>query len=127
MVHAADLGARVIVISMTICLPADSTLNQSALGAALRDPATPKTPYAQLERRSDIFVRIAPRKVVVGPDGRLTPMPSGPLRLGGVGIMGEFGASLMVAGSIPQQTQTLSMAIYDAVQAGDQTRRVAIP
>ncbi len=32
--------------------------------------------------------------------------------------MGEFGASLMVAGNIPQQTQTLSMAIYDAVQAG---------
>jgi molybdate transport system permease protein len=32
--------------------------------------------------------------------------------------MGEFGASLMVAGSIPHQTQTLSMAIYDAVQAG---------
>lgn len=32
--------------------------------------------------------------------------------------MGEFGASLMVAGSIPNQTQTLSMAIYDAVQAG---------
>ena len=32
--------------------------------------------------------------------------------------MGEFGASLMVAGSIPRQTQTLSMAIYDAVQAG---------
>jgi molybdate transport system permease protein len=32
--------------------------------------------------------------------------------------MGEFGASLMVAGSIPKQTQTLSMAIYDSVQAG---------
>lgn len=32
--------------------------------------------------------------------------------------MGEFGASLMVAGSIPHQTQTLSMAIYDAVQVG---------
>lgn len=32
--------------------------------------------------------------------------------------MGEFGASLMVAGSIPGQTQTVSMAIYDAVQAG---------
>lgn len=31
---------------------------------------------------------------------------------------GEFGASLMVAGSIPKQTQTLSMAIYDSVQAG---------
>lgn len=32
--------------------------------------------------------------------------------------IGEFGASLMVAGSIPQQTQTLSMAIYDASQSG---------
>lgn len=32
--------------------------------------------------------------------------------------MGEFGASLMVAGSIPGHTQTVSMAIYDAVQAG---------
>lgn len=32
--------------------------------------------------------------------------------------MGEFGASLMVAGSIPGQTQTVSMAIYDKVQAG---------
>jgi molybdate transport system permease protein len=32
--------------------------------------------------------------------------------------MGEFGASLMVAGSIRGETQTASMAIYDAVQAG---------
>lgn len=32
--------------------------------------------------------------------------------------MGEFGATLMVAGSIPGQTQTLSVAIYEAVQAG---------
>lgn len=33
--------------------------------------------------------------------------------------MGEFGATLMVAGNIPEQTQTLSIAIYDAVQAGN--------
>jgi molybdate transport system permease protein len=32
--------------------------------------------------------------------------------------MGEFGATLMVAGSIPGQTQTLSLAVYEAVQAG---------
>ena len=32
--------------------------------------------------------------------------------------LGEFGATLMVAGSIPGQTQTLSVAIYEAVQAG---------
>jgi molybdate transport system permease protein len=33
--------------------------------------------------------------------------------------MGEFGATLMVAGNIPDRTQTLSIAIYDAVQAGN--------
>ena len=33
--------------------------------------------------------------------------------------LGEFGATLMVAGSIPGRTQTLSMAVYEAVQAGD--------
>ena len=32
--------------------------------------------------------------------------------------LGEFGATLMVAGSIPNQTQTLSIAVYEAVQAG---------
>jgi molybdate transport system permease protein len=32
--------------------------------------------------------------------------------------LGEFGATLMVAGNIPGQTQTLSMAVYDAAQAG---------
>jgi molybdate transport system permease protein len=32
--------------------------------------------------------------------------------------MGEFGATLMVAGNIPGKTQTLSLAVYDAVQAG---------
>ena len=32
--------------------------------------------------------------------------------------LGEFGATLMVAGSIPGKTQTLSVAVYEAVQAG---------
>ena len=41
--------------------------------------------------------------------------------------MGEFGASLMVAGSIPQSTQTAAMAIYDAAQAGrDDTVQVFV-
>ena len=31
---------------------------------------------------------------------------------------GEFGATLMIAGSIPGKTQTLSIAVYEAVQAG---------
>ncbi len=33
--------------------------------------------------------------------------------------LGEFGATLMVAGNIPGRTQTLSMAVYDAVQANN--------
>ncbi|XVJ69505.1 MAG: molybdate ABC transporter permease subunit [Rhizobacter sp.] len=32
--------------------------------------------------------------------------------------LGEFGATLMIAGSIPGQTQTLAIAVYEAVQAG---------
>jgi molybdate transport system permease protein len=32
--------------------------------------------------------------------------------------LGEFGATLMVAGSLPGRTQTLSIAVYEAVQAG---------
>jgi len=41
--------------------------------------------------------------------------------------MGEFGATLMVAGSIPGKTQTLSIAVYEAVQAGqDDTANVLV-
>lgn len=35
--------------------------------------------------------------------------------------LGEFGATLMIAGSIPGETQTLSIAVYEAVQAGNDT------
>jgi molybdate transport system permease protein len=33
--------------------------------------------------------------------------------------MGEFGATLMVAGNLPGRTQTMPLAIYSAVQRGD--------
>lgn len=36
--------------------------------------------------------------------------------------LGEFGATLMVAGNIPGQTQTLAIALYSAVQAGQYER-----
>ena len=38
------------------------------------------------------------------------------LVLGAARALGEFGATLMVAGNIPGRTQTLPLAIYDAVQ-----------
>ncbi len=33
--------------------------------------------------------------------------------------LGDFGATIMVAGNIPGRTQTLSVAIYDAVESGN--------
>lgn len=36
--------------------------------------------------------------------------------------VGDFGATLLVAGNIPGRTQTLSIAIYDALSSGDDAR-----
>jgi molybdate transport system permease protein len=36
--------------------------------------------------------------------------------------LGDFGATLMVAGNIPGRTQTAALAIYDAVQINDMAR-----
>lgn len=40
--------------------------------------------------------------------------------------MGEFGATLMLAGNIPGKTQTLALAIYDAFQAGNDSKATAL-
>ena len=42
------------------------------------------------------------------------------IALGFARALGDFGATVMVAGNIPGQTQTLPVAVYDAVQAGDE-------
>jgi molybdate transport system permease protein len=42
--------------------------------------------------------------------------------LGFTRAMGEFGATIVVAGNIPGRTQTLSTAIYRAQQAGEEAR-----
>jgi molybdate transport system permease protein len=38
--------------------------------------------------------------------------------------LGEFGATLMVAGAIPGQTETLPLALYNTVQAGKDSEAV---
>lgn len=40
--------------------------------------------------------------------------------------LGEFGATLMVAGSIPEKTQTLPLALFDAVQSGNDARAIGL-
>jgi molybdate transport system permease protein len=44
------------------------------------------------------------------------------ITLGFARSLGDFGVTLMVAGNIPGQTQTASLAIYDALQAGRDAR-----
>lgn len=39
--------------------------------------------------------------------------------------LGEFGATIMFAGNIPQRTQTMSVKIYSAVQSGDRATAFA--
>jgi molybdate transport system permease protein len=48
--------------------------------------------------------------------------------LGSARALGEFGATLMIAGNIPGRTQTLPLAIYDAVQSRnyDEANRMVI-
>lgn len=60
---------------------------------------------------AEIFVRIALPLALRG-------IAAG-LMLSFARAMGEFGATLMIAGNLPGKTQTLSIAIYDAVQAGN--------
>lgn len=48
------------------------------------------------------------------------------LMLGFARALGEFGATLMVAGNIPGRTQTLSLAIYNAVERNDETTALVL-
>lgn len=55
-----------------------------------------------------------------------SPMLAATLFLSFGRALGEFGASLMVAGYIPGQTDTLSNAIYFAVQNGNNTQALQL-
>ncbi|MDR5683630.1 MAG: molybdate ABC transporter permease subunit [Armatimonadota bacterium] len=53
-----------------------------------------------------VLVPLAQRGIVAG------------VSLGFARALGDFGTTLMVAGNIPGRTQTMPIALYDAVQAG---------
>jgi len=40
--------------------------------------------------------------------------------------LGEFGATIMLAGNIPGKTQTLPLSIYTAVQTGEAGQAMAL-
>ena len=46
--------------------------------------------------------------------------------LGFARALGDFGVTVMLAGNIPGRTQTMPVAVYDAVQAGDDHRAAVL-
>jgi molybdate transport system permease protein len=75
-------------------------VDASSLEAARIDGAT------RLQQFLLVLLPLARRGVVAG------------VALAFARALGEFGATLMVAGNIPDRTRTMPIAIYDAVQAG---------
>lgn len=75
------------------------------------DPAFEEA--AQLDGASRLHVTLA-MTLPLARRGLLTG-----LALGATRALGEFGATLAVAGSIPGRTQTMPLAVYDAMQQGD--------
>jgi molybdate transport system permease protein len=56
-----------------------------------------------------VTLRVASRGILAG------------VALGFARALGDFGVTVMVAGNVPGRSQTLPVAVYDAVQAGDDT------
>jgi molybdate transport system permease protein len=101
---------------------------QGAVIAALLHsaPLLVKTSRAALESVDHSYERAA--RVLGASEWRLFWRITLPLAwrsiLAGVALcfarsLGDFGATLMVAGNIPGRTQTVAVAIYDAVEAGN--------
>ncbi|MGC4115970.1 MAG: molybdate ABC transporter permease subunit [Myxococcales bacterium] len=97
-VVAATLGALPFVIKSSRAAIED--VDERLLGAARTLGAGPVRTFVQ------IVLPLAKGGIVAG------------LALGFARALGDFGVTLMVAGNIPGLTQTGSLAIYDAVQAG---------
>lgn len=72
------------------------------LEAALRVAGHPEWRVAAL-----VTLPVARRGILAG------------VALGFARALGDFGATVMVAGNIPGRTQTLPIAVYDSVQAGN--------
>jgi molybdate transport system permease protein len=68
----------------------------------------------ELEVFRDITLPLAGRGILAG------------MLLATARATGEFGATLIVAGSIPDRTRTLSIALYESIQLGDSTTSTGI-
>jgi molybdate transport system permease protein len=96
-----------VIASTIVGIPLMAQASRAALAGI--DPALENAARTLGSTEWEVFRRItlplAKRGIVAG------------IILGGARALGEFGATLMIAGNIPGQTQTLPLAIYDAVQS----------
>jgi molybdate transport system permease protein len=97
-VLAATLGALPLVVKAARA--ALEGVDPTLVGAARTLGATP------LRAFFTVSVPLAGRGIVAG------------AMLGFARALGDFGVTLMVAGNLPGETQTASLAIYDAIQGG---------
>ena len=103
---------------------------QSGAVVAATVSALPFVIRAALAAISNVDPRVEQAARVVGmSEWKVARVVTLPLAARGIGAgvalgfaraLGDFGATVMVAGNIPGQTQTLPVAVYDAVQAGDE-------
>jgi molybdate transport system permease protein len=94
------------IASTIVGIPLMVQASRAALGSI--DPVLENAARTLGSTEWEVFRRIslplARRGIVAG------------IILGSARALGEFGATLMVAGNIPGRTQTLPLAIYDALQ-----------
>jgi len=104
-VHGAAVAAAVVGLPMMI-LPSKAAI--MSVDRRLEDVAR-TLGAGEFEVLRDITFPLAGKGIAAG------------MLLGIARATGEFGATLMVAGSIPDRTRTLSLALYEAIQLGDHT------
>ena len=98
-----------VVAAVVVALPMMIKAARASIESV--DPTFEIASYTLGKSRFTTFLRItlplAKRGVVAG------------LVLSFARALGEFGATLMIAGNIPGKTQTMPLAIYEAVASGD--------
>jgi len=115
--YVYELTGRTIVFTLEGAILAAVVVSLPLMIKAARagiesvDPEYERASFTLGKSRLETFWRItlplAKRSIVAG------------LVLSFARALGEFGATLMVAGNIPGRTQTMPMAIYEAMVSGD--------
>lgn len=112
-----DLTGSPLVFTQTAAVVAATI---SALPFVVR---TGRAAIEEVDARIEASARLAGH-----PEWRVASMVTLPMARRGIAAgvalgfaraLGEFGATVMIAGNIPGRTQTLPIAVYDSVQAGD--------